>query len=224
MRSGHRLCHRYVDVEGKSTLNKDRKNFVVFGLERQSAMRPRQHHGAADTRTISDSLNLCDRFFDSPIRDPHNCTETFRGIRSELRDPIVVGPHHGVVIVRIAVCGDCCGETRCRIQHFGVDAVEVHFSNPSSWVVAPGPHVLKAHPTLHLFRREPSAGIHAEIDGIIHAFDDPRIAFLESLHTRGTFLHGRGNTVDPQRARFVEVTVCRNQSIATTSGGCIARD
>ena len=92
-------------------------------------------------------------------------------------------------------------------KHLGVDAVTVHLVEPGRGVVTAGADVLEPDPALHVLGREARARVHAEVDGIAHAFDDPRVALVEALDAGRPVAERGGNPIEPEIRRFVHVAV-----------------
>ena len=66
-------------------------------------------------------------------------------------------------------------------KHLGVHPVAVHLLEPGRGLVAAGADVFEPHPARHGLGRQARARVHAEIDGIAHAFDDPGVTLVETL-------------------------------------------
>ena len=120
------------------------------------------------------------------------------------------------VVLGVGVGDDRPRQAGGRVQHLGVDAVAVHLLETGRGVVATPADVLEADPALHLLGLETGTGVHAEVDRVLHALDDPGVALVEVLDPWGPVLHGGGHPVDPETGRLVDVAVARDEAVAAS--------
>ena len=163
------------------------------GADRQRAVGPAADQSAPHARPAEDPLDLGDgRLGAAAIGQQGQPGEAVRRVLDVLGQPVVVGADHRQVVLGVLVGDDRVRQPRRRIQHLGIDAVAVHLGEADLRVVAAAAHVLEAAPALHLLGLEAGAGVHAEVDRLVHALDDPGVALVEALDARRAVAQAAG--------------------------------
>ena len=219
MRGGHLLRQRDVDPERHAALSERTPNLIVFRFDRERPVGIATHHDAAHARPVEHATDLRDAGTHSPaVREHRQAAEARGRVGCELGDPVVVGPHHGEVVLDVLVRDDRGRQPRRRIEHFRVDAVAVHLVEPGRGFVPTRADVLEADPPLHVLGRESGARVHPEVDRVAHPFDHPGVTLFEPLDTGSAVAQRRRHSIPPEIGRLVHVTVGRDELIPGGGG------
>ena len=118
-----------------------------------------------------------------------------------------------MVVVGIGVGHDGRREAGRGVQDLGVHAVAIHLLDAGGRVPAAAAHLVEAHPALLVLGLQAGAGVHAEVDRILDALDDPGVALVEVLHPGRPVAKRRRHPLHPEVRRLVDMTVGRDQPV-----------
>ena len=146
VRLGHGAPQADVDAHRKPVFDERGPHAVVFVGDIEGPVRVTAHDGTADARSSRHPTQFGGGRIGATVGKQQEAAKTFGGMGHVLRQPVVVGPHHGHVELRIRIGDDALAQPGRGVENLGIDTVLVHLGQTGHRVIASVADIFEADP------------------------------------------------------------------------------